>query len=1241
MSVTGIDERAATDSTGADLGPAAAATACIDGNEAAAKVAYALSEVVAIYPITPASTMGELADAWSAGGETNLWGAVPEVVELQSEAGAAGTLHGALQTGALGTTFTASQGLLLMLPNMFKIAGELTPAVIHVAARAIATHALSIFGDHSDVMAARSTGFAMLCAGSVQEAHDFAAVSHAATLRARIPFLHFFDGFRTSHEINRIDLLGDDDLRALLRDDDIAAHKLRRLRPTAPVIRGTAQNPDVFFQAREAANGYHDAVPGIVEDVFAELEARTGRRYSLVDYEGAPDAERVIVMMGSGAGAAGETVAKLVGEGQKVGLVTIRLFRPFPIDALLDAIPDTVRSIAVLDRCKEPGSAGEPLFQDVVTAIAESDRSGVRTIGGRYGLGSKEFTPAMVKAVFDELTSQTPKRRFTVGIVDDVTGLSLDVDDSFAVEQSGRSAVFYALGSDGTVGANKASVKIIGYEPNLHAQGYFVYDSKKSGSMTVSHLRFGPEPIRSTYLIQEADLVACHQFGLLDRFDVLGDVRDGGTFLLNAPYPADQLWEHLPTTIQRRIHERNLQVFTIDATRIARELKMPGRINTIMQPCFFALTDVMDLDRAVAAIKASIEAAYGRRGRLIVERNEAAVDRAIAELARVDVPVPSAMTPSVERDETLDILESARENAENQFIDRVTMTMIANQGDLLPVSAMPIDGTFPTGTTQYEKRKLAIEIPIWEPDLCIDCGKCAVVCPHATIRMKAYEPDALEGAPDGFLTKSFRSRELDGHQLTIQVAPDDCTGCGICVDVCPAKDKSQVKRKAINMRPAPEHRAVERERWDFFSSIPELDRTSFTHDSVKNSQLLQPLFEFSGACSGCGETPYLKLLTQLFGDRLVVANATGCSSIYGGNLPTTPWAKDANGLGPAWSNSLFEDNAEFGFGMRLGIEHHQRDARRLVEELADDVGIDLAAALLADPTPTEHGVIEQRTRVAVLRERLVDLVASNDPVTADRARRLSVIADELVRTSTWIVGGDGWAYDIGFGGVDHVLGSGRNVNLLVLDTEVYSNTGGQASKATPLGAVAKFAMGGKPTGKKDLGAIARRYGNVYVAQIAIGGSDIQTVKALAEADAWDGPSLIIAYSTCIAHGIDMETSMSHQKDAVKSGYWPLYRYKPTMDEHEHPFQLDSAAPSIPLKEFALKEARFSMLARSDPRRSAELLDLAQQDIDERWHYYEQLAGVERALHHPHVPDLDADALADETDESDDGGSDDA
>jgi pyruvate-ferredoxin/flavodoxin oxidoreductase len=1205
-------------------------TACIDGNEAAAKVAYALSEVVAIYPITPASPMGELSDAWSAAGVANLWGSVPEVVELQSEAGAAGTLHGALQTGALATTFTASQGLLLMLPNMFKIAGELTPTVIHVAARAIATHALSIFGDHSDVMAARTTGFSMLCASSVQEAHDFAAVSHAASLRTRVPFLHFFDGFRTSHEINRIDLLGDDDLRALVGEDGIEAHKGRRLRPTAPVVRGTAQNPDVFFQAREAANPFHAAVPAAVEQVFAELAELTGRRYGLVDYEGAPDAERVIVMMGSGAGAVGETVAKLVAAGEKVGLATIRLFRPFPTEALLAALPDTVRHIAVLDRTKEPGAAGEPLFQDVITTLAESDRAGVRVIGGRYGLGSKEFTPAMAKAVFDEAGRDDPKRRFTVGIVDDVSNLSLDVDDDFHVERSGRSAVFYALGSDGTVGANKASVKIIGDEPDLFAQGYFVYDSKKSGSMTVSHLRFGPDPIRSTYLVQEADLVACHQFGLLDRFDVLADIRHGGTFLLNAPYTADELWDHLPRTIQRRIVERDLRVVTIDATRIARELKMPGRINTIMQPCFFALSEVMDLDRAVEAIKDSIEKAYGRRGRLVVERNEAAVDRALAELA--DVHVPATVSDEAPIDETLDVLDSVRDAATDDFVEKVTMRMIAGEGDLLPVSAMPIDGTYPTGTTRFEKRKLALSIPVWEPDLCIDCGKCAVVCPHATIRMKAYEPAALDGAPDGFLTKNFRSRELDGHQLTIQVAPDDCTGCGICVEVCPAKDKTQVRRKAINMAPADEHREVERERWDFFTEIPEIDRASISHDSVKNSQLLQPLFEFSGACSGCGETPYLKLLTQLFGDRLVVANATGCSSIYGGNLPTTPWATDANGLGPAWANSLFEDNAEFGFGMRLGIEHHQREARRLLADLRDAVGAELTDALLAEPAPTEVGVVEQRARVGVLRERLAALGDDSEAVVAESARRLTAIADELVRTSTWIVGGDGWAYDIGFGGVDHVLGSGRNVNLLVLDTEVYSNTGGQASKATPLGAVAKFAMAGKPTGKKDLGAIARRYGNVYVAQVAIGGSDIQTVKALAEADAWDGPSLVIAYSTCIAHGIDMETSMSHMKEAVKSGYWPLYRYQPTREEHERPFQLDSAAPTIPLREFALKEARYSMLARSDPERSAMLLSLAQEEIDERWRYYEQLAGVERMLREPHAVDLD---MIDDEPESED------
>ena len=1189
-------------------------SALIDGNEAAARVAYALSEAIAIYPITPASPMGEHADTWAAALRPNLWGSVPEVVEMQSEAGAAGAMHGSLQTGALATTFTASQGLLLMLPNMFKIAGELTPAVVHVAARALATHALSIFGDHSDVMAARTTGFAMLAASSVQEAHDFAAVSHVATLRSRVPFLHFFDGFRTSHEINLIDLIDDDQLRLLVSEDDIAAHKLRRLRPTAPVVRGTAQNPDVFFQSREAANIYHDAVPGIVAETFDDLAAITGRSYGLVEYSGAPDAERVIVLMGSGVGAALETVEQLAAAGERVGVITVRLFRPFPVEAFLTALPDTVRSIAVLDRTKEPGSVGEPLLQDVVTVLSDDRRTDVTTIGGRYGLGSKEFTPAMVKSVFDELASDRPKRRFTVGIKDDVTNLSLEFDDQFQVQTRHKSAVFYALGSDGTVGANKASVKIIGEQPDLFAQGYFVYDSKKSGSMTVSHLRYGPDPIRSTYLVEQADLVACHQFGLLDRFDVLERAKPGATFLLNAPYPADEVWGHLPAMIRHEIIDRKVRLFTIDAARVARELGMPGRINTVMQPCFFALAEVMDTDQAVAAIKRSIEYAYGRRGQLVVERNQAAVDMALGEMSEVVVPADAAGGGgAVELVAGIPSSALLAAGDDRDFIERVTSTLIAGRGDLLPVSAFPIDGTFPTGTTQYEKRRLATEIPVWEPDICIDCGKCAIVCPHAAIRMKVYELPAISDAPEGFLSKSFRSRELKDHHLTVQVTPDDCTGCGICVDVCPAKDKSQVKRKSINMRDAQEHAPRERERWDFFAAIPELDRTLISHDSVKNTQLLQPLFEFSGACSGCGETPYLKLLTQMFGDRLVVANATGCSSIYGGNLPTTPWSKNEQGLGPAWANSLFEDNAEFGLGMRLGIEHHQHEAARLVDEMAEAIGPDLATALLANAQPTEADIISQRARVVELRQRLV---GSDDP----RARRLDTIADELVRTSTWIVGGDGWAYDIGYGGVDHVLGSGRNVNLLVLDTEVYSNTGGQASKATPLGAVAKFAMAGKATAKKDLGSIARSYGNVYVAQVALGGSEIQTVKALREADEYDGPSLIIAYSTCIAHGIDMTTSMAHQKEAVKSGYWPLYRFKPTVDKHERPFQLDSAAPSIPLREFALQEARYAMLARSDPARSAELLDLAQAGVDERWNYYSQLADIERSV--PHVDEFD-------------------
>ena len=1178
--------------------PQRGSRACVDGNEAAASVAYALSEVIAIYPITPASAMGEHADTWSAGGRTNLWGAVPEVVEMQSEAGAAGTLHGAVQAGALATTFTASQGLLLMLPNMFKIAGELTPTVIHVAARAVATHALSIFGDHSDVMAARSTGFAMLASSSVQEAHDFALVAHAATLRSRVPFLHFFDGFRTSHEVNTIDLLSDDDLRALVDEDAIAQHRLRRLRPTSPVIRGTAQNPDVFFQGREAANRYHDAVPGLVCELFEELGARTGRHYGLVDYHGDPQAERVVVIMGSGTGAVAEAVDELVARGERVGVLTVRLFRPFPVSAFLAALPATTRSIAVLDRTKEPGAVGEPLFQDVVTTLHEGRHRDVEVTGGRYGLGSKEFTPAMAAAVLAEAGRVEPRRRFTVGIVDDVTHLSLAVDDTFQVPDRSRTAVFYALGSDGTVGANKESVKILASRPELHAQGYFVYDSKKSGSMTVSHLRFGPDPIRSTYLIERSDFVACHHFGLLERFDVLERAKPGATFLLNAPYPAAELWDHLPLSIRRAIRERQLRVVTIDADRIARQVGMAGRINTVMQPCFFALAGVIPIAEAIDAIRQSIETAYGRRGSLVVERNLAAVDAALSAMEDVVVPPTDPAADS--------FVESIP--GDDGFLTRVTAAMVAGRGDLLPVSALPVDGTFPTGTARIEKRKLAASLPIWEPDLCIDCGKCTIVCPHAAIRMKAFALDSLGGDTSDFPSKAFRSRELPDHQLTIQVAPDDCTGCGICVDVCPAKDKSEVKRKALNMRDATAHRDVERVRWEHFLTIPELDRTLVAHDSVKTSQLLEPMFEFSGACSGCGETPYLKLLTQLFGDRLVIANATGCSSIYGGNLPTTPWSTNAAGRGPAWANSLFEDNAEFGLGLRLGSEHHQREAARLLDELAGAVGVELAAALIANSQPTEREIDVQRARLEELKARLVSV---DDP----RARRLEAIADELVRSSTWIVGGDGWAYDIGYGGVDHVLGSGRNVNLLVLDTEVYSNTGGQASKATPLGAVAKFATAGKATGKKDLGAIARSYGNVYVAQVAIGGSDIQTVKALLEADAWDGPSLVIAYSTCIAHGIDMATSMTHQKDAVRSGYWPLYRYRPSCDEHEHPFQLDSAAPSVPLRDFALREARYAMLARTDPARSEQLVSAAQAAVDERWRFYAQLAAVERTIPH--------------------------
>ncbi len=1184
---------------------------CVDGNEAAARVAYLCSEAIGLYPITPASPMGELADVWAAGERPNLWGDVPRIVEMQSEAGAAGALHGMVQGGALGTTFTASQGLLLMLPNMFKIAGELTPTVIHVAARSVATHALSIFGDHSDVMAARSTGFAMLASASPQEAQDLAAVAHAATLASRVPFLHFFDGFRTSHEIDRIARLGEPHLRQLFDDDDLIAHRDRALSPDHPVLRGSAQNPDVFFQAREAANPFHAAVPDVVRATMDRFRAATGRAYDLVEYVGAPDAERVVVLMGSGVGAVRETVDHLVADGEKVGLLQVRLFRPWPAQAVLDAIPSTAARIAVLDRTKEPGSAGEPLYQDVVTTYAEAFAEGRLTtatppviIGGRYGLSSKEFTPAMVKGLFDELAAPRPRLHVTIGINDDVTHLSVSPDPDFVVPppEAAVSAVFYGLGSDGTVGANKNTVKIVGEHTDLHAQGYFVYDSKKSGAVTVSHLRFSPEPIRSTYLIDQADFVACHQFSLLERLEVFEHARPGATVLLNAPVPAENVWDLLPTEVQQLTLDRGLRLHVIDAYAVARDAGMPGRINTVMQPCFFALSGILPHDEAMTAMRQAVERTYAKRGPDVVARNLDALDAALANLH--EVPVPERVTSTRHRP------PAVPEHAPD-FAQRVTARMLAGHGDLLPVSALPVDGTFPTGTSTWEKRGIATEIPIWDPDICIDCGKCAIVCPHAAILMKAYDPDDLDGAPDDFLSKPFGSRDLTGKLLTVQVAPDDCTGCGVCVDVCPVRSKSESGHKAINMEPVADHVEVERERYAFFDTIAQLDRAAMSPDDVKHSQLLQPLFEFSGACAGCGETPYLKLISQLFGDRMVIANATGCSSIYGGNLPTTPWRTGADGRGPAWSNSLFEDNAEFGLGLRIAQEQQTASASRLLRTLRDEVGHTLADALLAADQSDQAGVDAQRARVASLRERLAELPTD----AADDGRRLDAVADGLVRRSQWIVGGDGWAYDIGFGGLDHVLASGMDVNILVLDTEVYSNTGGQASKATARGAVAKFAVAGKPTAKKDLGMLATQYGNVYVAQIAIGANPMHTVRALREAEAWPGPSLVLAYSTCIAHGVDMSQSMQRMDDAVKSGYWPLYRYHPEPDEHAHPFQLDSRAPKLPLADFTAKEGRYAMLARSDPERAGHLQALAQADVDERWRYYEQLAGVERSVPH--------------------------
>jgi len=1216
--------------------------ATLDGNEAAALVAHALSEVIAVYPITPSSAMGESADAWSAEGRPNLWGGVPEVIELQSEAGAAGALHGAVTKGTLGTTFTASQGLLLMMPNMFKIAGELTPAVIHVAARTVATHALSIFGDHSDVMTARMTGWAMLAASSVQEAHDFALVAHAATLRSRVPFVHFFDGFRTSHEVNTIELLGEADLRALVREEDVLAHRARGLTPDAPMIRGVAENPDTFFQAAEAANPFHFAVPETVSQVFEELAARTGRRYSLVDYHGAPDAERVVVAMGSSAGCLAETVDELVRRGEKVGMLTVRLYRPFPVEAFLAALPPTVTGIAVLDRTKEVGAPAEPLHADVLVALSQtvpeeraqraSRRAAVtRVIGGRYGLSSKEFTPAMAKAVFDELTKSEPKPRFTVGIVDDVTHLSLTPDHDFRVPDDHLSAVFFGLGSDGTVGAAKNSVKIIGEQPDAHAQGYFVYDSRKSGAVTVSHLRFGSSPITATYLVERADFVAVHQFDLLTAMKTVDIAKPGATLLLNSPHGADT-WDHLPVEVQAEISYKKLRTWVIDAEAVAKAAGLGKRINTVMQPCFFYLSGVLPADAAIAAIKESVEKTYGRRGRTIVERNFAAIDAAIAALE----PLPAALHPSSHTHRLPAMPEEA-----GDFVRRVTGAMLHGQGDLLPVSALPVDGTWPTGTARWEKRGLAAELPIWDSSICIDCGKCAITCPHTAIRIKLATPEDLVDAPGTLQHKEYKDRQLPGRRLIVQVAPDDCTGCGICVDVCPARSKSELKHKSINMLPAAEHREVERANFEYFLGLPEIDRTQVRHDQVKGVAQLQPLFEFSLACSGCGETPYIKTLTQLFGDRMIIANATGCSSIFGGNLPTTPYTTNADGRGPAWSNSLFEDNAEFGLGMRIAWEKQHSEARRLLGLLRNEVGHDLADALLAADQSSEAGLAEQRARVVELKRALAAHVTTvpEEPVRNERASRraadteqtaalrdgslassrassgtvsaLLSLADELVDKAVWIVGGDGWAYDIGYGGLDHVLGSGRNVNILVLDTEVYSNTGGQASKATPRGATAKFATAGKANPKKDLGVLAQAYGNVYVAQLAIGANQQQTIRAMQEAQAWPGPSLLIAYSTCIAHGIDMATSMSHQSEAVASGYWPLYRYRPGSDGP--PLHLDSKAPTLPVRDFMMNETRFSMLARANPARAEQLALLAQADADERWHYYSQLAGLVRAL----------------------------
>ncbi len=1181
----------------------------LDGNEAAASVAYRLSEVVAIYPITPSSPMAEWADQWRSEGKKNIWGALPIVEELQSEGGASGALHGALQAGAFGTTFTASQGLLLMIPNMFKIAGELTPATMHVTARTVATHALSIFGDHSDVMTCRSTGWSMLASNSVQEVADMALVAQIATLESRIPFIHFFDGFRTSHEVSKILPISDETIRAILDDKYVIDFRNNALSSDRPVIRGTAQNPDVFFQAREACSPYYAAVPGIVQSVMDRFAKQTGRAYHLFDYCGAPDAERVVVLMGSGAEVAEEAVDALNRQGEKTGVLKVRLYRPFDASAFLAALPPTVKSIAALDRCKEPGAAGEPLYMDLVAALAENaDKlpfaAAPKLIGGRYGLSSKEFTPAMVKGVFDEMTKAEPKNHFTIGIHDDVSHSSLSFDPHFSTEDpKTHRALFYGLGSDGTVGANKNSIKIIGSETPNYAQGYFVYDSKKSGSMTTSHLRFGPNPIHSSYLITRASFVACHNFSFLEKMNVLEAAMPGAVFLLNSPYPAEEVWDRLPRTTQKEMIEKKIEFYVIDGYQVARDAGMGTRINTIMQTCFFAISGVLPREEAIAQIKKAIKKTYGKRGEAVVAKNYAAVDAALAHLKKVQVPDAVSST--------FDLIPAISSTAP-EFVSQVLGKIAGGQGDLLPVSAIPAGGTFPSGTAAYEKRNIAQFIPVWDEDVCIQCGKCVMVCPHAVIRAKVYSAELGAKAPATFQWAKPKWKGMEQERYTLQVAPEDCTGCAVCVDVCPAKNKSDASKKAINMAPQPPLRASERENWEFFLNLPEVDRARLSHTQVKDIQLLQPLFEFSGACAGCGETAYIKLLTQLFGDRLYIANATGCSSIYGGNLPTTPYAKNHEGRGPTWSNSLFEDNAEFGFGMRTALDQQKEYAELLVTRLTSAIGPDLAADLLSAPQKTETEINQQRERVRTLRAKL----AGNG--SAD-ARNLLAIADALVRKSVWILGGDGWAFDIGFGGLDHVLGSGKNVNVLVLDTEVYSNTGGQASKATPRGAVAKFAAAGKPNSRKDLAMEAVSYGSVYVAQVALGANDTHVIKAFQEAEAHEGPSIIIAYASCIAHGYDLVHGLEQQKLAVQAGYWPLIRYNPGLRaEGKNPFQLDSKAPSIRLKDYAYREARYTMLARGNPELAAKLLESAQDDVERQWRVYSGRAAMPGRSATPHI-----------------------